>query len=65
MTRIRSTEFFEPIWEELDGSLRPTLYIGLSAEIMERFCGVGVVLDGKILPYRETINQSSTAELYA
>ncbi|KAL8874702.1 MAG: hypothetical protein Q9198_006852 [Flavoplaca austrocitrina] len=63
VTRIRATEFFKPILEELDDMLRPRLYIARSVEIVERFCGEGGVLDEKIRPYRESIEMSSTAEL--
>ncbi|KAI4279131.1 MAG: hypothetical protein LQ337_000472 [Flavoplaca oasis] len=47
-TGIRATEFFKPILEELDDMLRPTLHIGRSVKIVERFCGEGGVLDEKI-----------------
>ncbi|KAI4252592.1 MAG: hypothetical protein L6R42_007900 [Xanthoria sp. 1 TBL-2021] len=63
VARIRATEFFSPIWDELDDMLRPALYIGRSVEIVERFCGEGGVLDEKIHPYRGSIERSTTAEL--
>lgn len=63
VARIRATEFFKPIWGELDGTLRPELYIGRSVEIVERFCGAGGVLDGKIKPYRAFVEKSVTTEL--
>lgn len=61
--RMRATKFFEPIWPELDNMLRAELYTGRSAEIVERFCGQGGVLDGKLARYREYIDKATTAEL--
>ncbi|EWC45705.1 adenylosuccinate lyase [Drechslerella stenobrocha 248] len=61
--RIKATEFFRPIWNELDGLLKPELYIGRSAEIVERFCGKGGVLDARIRPYKNFIEESTTSEL--
>ncbi|POR37781.1 Subtilisin-like serine protease PR1C [Tolypocladium paradoxum] len=52
---IKATEFFKPIWGELDGMLRAELHTGRSVEIVERFCGVGGVLDKKIQPYKAYI----------
>ncbi|KAL8730633.1 MAG: hypothetical protein Q9166_003946 [cf. Caloplaca sp. 2 TL-2023] len=64
VTRIKTTEFFRPIWDEIDDMLRPGLYVGRSVEIVERFCGEGGVLDKKISPYRTFIERSTMAELY-
>lgn len=44
VSRIRTTDFFRPIWNELDDMLRPDLYIGCSVKILERFCSEGVKL---------------------
>ncbi|KAL8669229.1 MAG: hypothetical protein Q9168_006178 [Polycauliona sp. 1 TL-2023] len=63
VARIQATEFFKPIWDELDDMLRPELYIGRSVDIVERFCGEGGVLHGKIRPYKSSIEQTTTAEL--
>ncbi|KAK5992862.1 Adenylosuccinate lyase [Cladobotryum mycophilum] len=43
VSRIRNTEFFKPVWDELDDMLQAELYIGRSVEIVERFCGEGVL----------------------
>lgn len=61
--RIKKTEFFEPVWEELDGMLRSEMYVGRSVEIVERFCGKGGVLEGKIEKYRAFVEKSGTTEL--
>jgi len=63
VSRIKATEFFKPIWAELDDMLRSELYIGRSIEIVERFCGEGGVLDEKIKSYKAIIEKSATAEL--
>ncbi|EAT86203.1 adenylosuccinate lyase [Parastagonospora nodorum] len=61
--RIRTTEFFKPIWADLDGMLDATLYTGRSAEIVEKFCGKGGELDSKLAKYREYIAKAGVAEL--
>ncbi|KFH42890.1 Adenylosuccinate lyase-like protein [Hapsidospora chrysogenum ATCC 11550] len=61
--RMRATQFFEPIWPELDHMLRAELYTGRSVEIVERFCGQGGVLDSKLARYTEYIDKATTAEL--
>ncbi|KAI1419976.1 L-Aspartase-like protein [Xylaria sp. FL1777] len=63
VSRIKSTEFFKPIWGELDSMLDPQLYIGRSVDIVERYCGVGGPVDLKLVPYMKYITESTTAEL--
>jgi adenylosuccinate lyase len=63
VSRIKATDFFRPIWDELDDMLRPELYIGRSDEIVERYCGGGGVLEEKIKPYQAFIEKSTTVEL--
>ncbi|KAI0977097.1 L-Aspartase-like protein [Xylaria arbuscula] len=63
VSRIKSTEFFKPIWGELDGMLDPRLYTGRSVEIVERYCGVGGPVELRLVPYMKYITESSTAEL--
>ncbi|KAI9760329.1 MAG: Negative regulator of mitotic exit [Chaenotheca gracillima] len=64
VSRIKATEFFRPIWDELDAMLKSEMYIGRSVEIVERFCAEGGVLAEKIKPYRAFIDQSTTSELH-
>ncbi|KJK79287.1 hypothetical protein H634G_05527 [Metarhizium anisopliae BRIP 53293] len=61
--RIKATEFFQPIWADLDDMLRPELYIGRSIEIVERYCGLEGVAEKKIQRYRAVFEKSQTTEL--
>ncbi|KAH6881512.1 L-Aspartase-like protein [Alternaria rosae] len=61
--RIRKTEFFKPIWGELDGMLDSKLYTGRSEEIVEKFCGKGGVLAGKLAKYSSYIEGAKVSEL--
>ncbi|WQF84003.1 Putative fumarate lyase family, L-Aspartase, adenylosuccinate lyase [Colletotrichum destructivum] len=63
ISRIKATEFFQPIWPELDAMMKPELYIGRSAEIVERYCGVEGVAEKKIQRYRAIFEKSATTEL--
>ncbi|KAI9150114.1 Adenylosuccinate lyase [Paramyrothecium foliicola] len=63
VARIKSNEFFKPIWNDLDGMLDATLYTGRSAEIVEKYCGPGGAVEKALAPYKEYIEGSSTAEL--
>ncbi|KAM0520805.1 hypothetical protein ACHAPE_003206 [Trichoderma viride] len=61
--RIRNTEYFKPIWGELDGMMKPELYVGRSVEIVERYCGAGGPVEKLLAPYKEYLAQSTTAQL--
>ncbi|KAH8124588.1 L-Aspartase-like protein [Trichoderma asperelloides] len=61
--RIRNTEYFRPIWDELDGMMKPELYVGRSVEIVERYCGAGGPVEKLLAPYKEYLAQSTTAQL--
>jgi adenylosuccinate lyase len=61
--RIKATQFFKPIWGELDGMTNPALYTGRSVDIVEKFCAEGGVLAKKVEKYREVIDKTATAEL--
>lgn len=63
VSRIKATEYFRPIWGELDEMLRADMYIGRSIEIVERFCSGEGVLASKIKPYKTIIENAATAEL--
>ena len=60
---MRNTEFFKPIWPDLDNMMRPELYIGRSARIVDKFCGPGGKLEKKLEPYQEAIKAAKAAEL--
>ncbi|OAR05005.1 hypothetical protein LLEC1_02753 [Akanthomyces lecanii] len=61
--RIRSNDFFKPIWGELDGMLKAELYTGRSADIVDKYCGPGGPVDKALTPYREYIKGAATTEL--
>ncbi|KAL8733112.1 MAG: hypothetical protein Q9166_002304 [cf. Caloplaca sp. 2 TL-2023] len=61
--RIRKDVFFQPIVKELDGLLDPKLYIGRSAEIVERYFARNGPVDGKLEKYRGYIDSTATATL--
>ncbi|KAG6042147.1 hypothetical protein E4U41_004951 [Claviceps citrina] len=61
--RIRSNEYFKPIWSELDSMLQPELYIGRSVEIVDKYCGAGGVVEKALAPYQPYILKSTTAQL--
>ncbi|KAI4265223.1 MAG: hypothetical protein L6R38_009574, partial [Xanthoria sp. 2 TBL-2021] len=58
--RIKKDNFFKPIWDDLDGMLDPKLFIGRSAEIVEKYCGSSGPLMGKLEKYRDYINSTAT-----
>lgn len=61
--RIRATEFFKPIWPDLDEMLDAKLYTGRSEQIVEKFCGKGGVLDEKLSSYKAYIEKAGVSEL--
>ncbi|KAM3450491.1 hypothetical protein MY3296_006054 [Beauveria thailandica] len=61
--RISSSDFFQPIWGELDGMLKAELYTGRSAEIVDKYCGPGGPVEKALAPYREYIKGAATTEL--
>lgn len=63
VSRIKSTEFFKPIWGELDSMLDARLYTGRSVAIVEKYCGAGGPVELKLVPYIKYITETSTAEL--
>lgn len=61
--RIRSTEYFKPIWGELDTMMEPKLYIGRSVEIVEKYCGAGGPVEKALAPYQQYITTTAAAQL--
>lgn len=51
----------KPIWEDLDGMLDPKLFIGRSAEIVEKYCQGP--LRGQLEKYKDYIASTATATL--
>jgi adenylosuccinate lyase len=62
--RIKDTEYFKPIWEEIDNLLDPKLFVGRSVEIVE-YCGKGGSVEEKLAPYMDHITKAGTAQLNA
>jgi adenylosuccinate lyase len=62
--RIKSTEFFRPVWAEIDGMLDPKNFIGRCPEQVVRYCGdeKGEVQQA-LKPYKKHIEGARTVEL--
>jgi adenylosuccinate lyase len=61
--RIKQTEFFEPIWADLDAMLDPKLFIGRCPEQVIAFCGKGGEVQQALEKYQKHIQAAKTAEL--
>ena len=61
--RIKRTEFFKPVWTEVDGLLDPKLFIGRCGEIVERYCGKGGDVQVRLEKYKESIDKAKKVEL--
>lgn len=61
--RMKKSDFFRPVWGDIDAMLDPKLFIGRCPEIVERFCGTGGVIDNKIEKYKVYIENTETAQL--
>ena len=61
--RIKRTEFFKPVWTEIDSMLDPKNFIGRCPEQVTRFCGSGGEVSKALAPYKAQINASKSVEL--
>ncbi|WYZ40546.1 hypothetical protein EsH8_IV_000887 [Colletotrichum jinshuiense] len=61
--RIKATEYFKPVWGEIDSLLDPKLFTGRSAEMVERYCGKSGPVQEQLKRYAEYISKSGAAEL--
>ncbi|KAI9730649.1 MAG: adenylosuccinase ade13 [Claussenomyces sp. TS43310] len=61
--RIKKTEFFSPVWADLDDLLDPKNFIGRSSESVEKFCGPGGEVEAALKPFRKQIDSSKAIEL--
>jgi len=59
--RLKKTEFFKPIWGELDDLLNPVKYIGRSPHQVVEFVEKDV--NPALAPYTEYIEKSKAVEL--
>lgn len=60
---IQDTAYFKPVWEEIDSLLDPKLFVGRSAEMVERYCGKGGAVEEKLRPYMDRVTKVGTAQL--
>ncbi|TQS34060.1 hypothetical protein Golomagni_05571 [Golovinomyces magnicellulatus] len=56
--RIRRTEYFKPIWSELEHMLDPKKFIGRSPEQVLKYCGKGGEVEAALTKYKEKIDKS-------
>ncbi|KZL86800.1 adenylosuccinate lyase, partial [Colletotrichum incanum] len=61
--RIKTTEYFKPVWGDIDALLDPKLFTGRSAEMVERYCGQNGPVQEQIKPYAEYIKKTGATEL--
>jgi adenylosuccinate lyase len=61
--RIKETEFFKPIWGELDDLLDPVNFIGRCPEQVLKFCGESGEVQEALKPYKKFIEESEDVEL--
>jgi adenylosuccinate lyase len=61
--RIRNTEYFKPIWGDLDTMMEPKLYIGRSDQIVAKYCGAGGPVEKALAPYQQYITTTAAAQL--
>ncbi|OIW29455.1 adenylosuccinate lyase [Coniochaeta ligniaria NRRL 30616] len=61
--RIKATEYFKPIWNEIDSLLDPKLFTGRAPEMVQKYCGEGGPVQEKLAPYKEYIKSAGTVEL--
>ena len=61
--RIKKTEFFKPVWGEIDNLLDPLNFIGRCPEQVLRFCGKGGDVQMALEPYRKFFEKSKDVEL--
>ncbi|CAK7240377.1 MAG: adenylosuccinase ade13 [Sporothrix thermara] len=61
--RLKATEYFRPVWAEIDGLLDPALFVGRSGEMVERYCGAGGPVAERLAPFQEYISKTGSAQL--
>ncbi|KAK8066498.1 hypothetical protein PG997_013245 [Apiospora hydei] len=61
--RIKNTEYFKPVWGDIDGMMDPKLYVGRAPEIVQRYAGQAGPVEVKLAPYMQKILHSATAQL--
>ncbi|RDA88505.1 hypothetical protein CP532_6595 [Ophiocordyceps camponoti-leonardi (nom. inval.)] len=61
--RIKRTEFFRPVWAEVDSLMKPELFVGRSAEQVEKYAGPDGVVGKRLAKYQRYIESSTTTQL--
>ncbi|KAK4650111.1 adenylosuccinase ade13 [Podospora pseudocomata] len=61
LERIKKTEFFRPVWGDIDSLVDPKLFIGNCPKIVEDYCNGEVA--AKLANYKESLDKASTAQL--
>ena len=61
--RIKRTEFFKPVWGDIDELLDPTHFIGRCPEQVEKFCGEEGEIQKALKPYKKFLEESRDIEL--
>jgi adenylosuccinate lyase len=61
--RIKKTEFFEPVWGEVDDLLDPMKFIGRCPEQVLKICREGGEVQEALKPYKNYIEESEDVEL--
>jgi adenylosuccinate lyase len=61
--RIKKTEFFKPVWGEVDDLLDPMNFIGRCPEQVSKFCREGGEVQEALKPYKKFIEESEDVEL--
>ncbi|KAL1898187.1 adenylosuccinase ade13 [Sporothrix stenoceras] len=61
--RLKATEYFRPVWAEIDGLLDPALFVGRSGEMVQRYCGAGGPVEKRLGAFQEYISKTGAAQL--
>ncbi|RKF78276.1 Adenylosuccinate lyase [Golovinomyces cichoracearum] len=56
--RIRKTDYFKPIWSDLEHMLDPKKFIGRCPEQVLKYCGIGGEVEVALTKYKEKIDKS-------
>lgn len=61
--RLKATEYFRPVWAEIDGLLDPALFVGRSGEMVHHYCGAGGPVEARLAAFQEYISKTGAAQL--
>ena len=61
--RIQKSEFFKPVWGELDSLLDPLNFIGRCPEQVLKFCGDGGEVQKALKPYEKSFEENKSVQL--